>query len=70
MAKKAKDIKPIFPLKHKLYNALDDFIKEATMLANTARFIAENGDLKPGLKVQLEKQLEAFNAARQSRIPE
>lgn len=36
------------------------------MLANTARFIAENGGLKPGLKQQLEKQLEAFSAARHS----
>lgn len=66
MAKKAKDIKPIFPLKHEFYDALDNFIQEATMLANTARFIAENGGLKPGLKQQLEKQLEAFSAARHS----
>ena len=66
MAKKAKDIKPIFPLKHEFYDALDNFIQEATMLANTARFIAENGGLKPGLRQQLEKQLEAFNAARHS----
>ena len=63
MAKKAKDIKPIFPLKHEFYDALDNFIQEATMLANVARFIAEHGDLKPGLRRQLDEQLEARAAA-------
>lgn len=64
MAKSKEKPKPIFPLKHDFYASLDNFIHEATMLADVVKMTIDHADLKPAIKSALQERLDAFNRTR------
>jgi hypothetical protein len=67
MAKKEPP-QPLFPLKHRFTDSLDNYIHVAGMLAeavNTALSMAEDQPdlMKPALRQALKDRLDAFNTA-------
>jgi hypothetical protein len=62
MAKKEPP-KPIFPLKHEFYASLDNFIHKAGMLRDVVGIILQNGGVEPKIAGELQKHLDAFDAA-------
>jgi hypothetical protein len=63
MAKKEAP-KPLFPLKHEFYAALDNYTQQAGNLAQAVGMLLRNGDLKGPVASVLQERLDAFEASR------
>jgi hypothetical protein len=60
---KAKEIKPLFPLKHEFVDALDRYTQAALMLRQAVRFALRTATLDPVIKKELQAVAEAFDIA-------
>jgi hypothetical protein len=60
---KAKEIKPLFPLKHEFADALDRYTQVALMLRQAVGFTLRTAALDPALKKELQAVAEAFDIA-------